>query len=67
MVYQGEIQHVSLRQLSTLCPGDVALQARVEGNPQNMAQFRVTVSSPAPPLSAQIKDLVVAYLRAAAA
>jgi hypothetical protein len=38
----------------------------VEGNPNNMAQFRVTVSSPAPALSASLKDLVVSGLKAAA-
>jgi hypothetical protein len=41
-------------------------QARVEGNPNNMAQFRVTVSSPAPELSASLKELVVAGLKVAA-
>lgn len=43
------------------------LQARIEGNPQNMAQFRVTVASPAPQLSAQVKELLCTHLKTMAA
>lgn len=39
-------------------------QVRVEANPQNRCQFRVTVASPLPPLTAQLKDLIVQQLRA---
>lgn len=45
----------------------VSLQARVEGNPATMAQFRVTVASPAPALSSFVKDLLVTQLKAATA
>ncbi|GFH10590.1 alpha_adaptinC2 domain-containing protein, partial [Haematococcus lacustris] len=38
----------------------VLVMARIEGNPQNMAQFRVTVVSQAPQVSAQLKDLISA-------
>lgn len=37
-------------------------QCRVEGNPQGMAQFRVTVVSPLPSLSTSISHMVVANL-----
>ena len=40
------------------------MQCRVEGNPQNMSQFRVTVVSPFPALSASTKDLIVTRLSA---
>ena len=45
----------------------VVLQARVEGNPANMSQFRVTLASPAPQLSQQLKELIVQQLRTDAA
>lgn len=38
------------------------LQCRVEGNPQNMSQFRVTVVSGQPSLSASLKTLIVSRL-----
>ncbi|KAL6765657.1 Coatomer/clathrin adaptor appendage, Ig-like subdomain-containing protein [Haematococcus lacustris] len=43
----------------------VLVMARIEGNPQNMAQFRVTVVSQAPQVSAQLKDLIVSHLKLA--
>uniref|UniRef100_A0A7S0R8D3 Clathrin adaptor alpha/beta/gamma-adaptin appendage Ig-like subdomain domain-containing protein n=1 Tax=Chlamydomonas leiostraca TaxID=1034604 RepID=A0A7S0R8D3_9CHLO len=45
----------------------VLVMVRVEGNPQNMAQFRITASSPAPQVAVAVKELLVAQLRAAAA
>lgn len=41
------------------------LQARIEGNPANMAEFRVTLASEAPQLSMQLKDLLVQHIRSA--
>jgi len=45
----------------------ILVMARIEGNPQNMAQFRVTVASPAPQLSTHVKDLLATHLRSIAA
>mmetsp|Transcript_39785 Transcript_39785/g.88425 ORF Transcript_39785/g.88425 Transcript_39785/m.88425 type:complete len:1123 (+) Transcript_39785:142-3510(+) len=44
---------------------NVLVMSRVEGNPQNMTQFRVTVSSPNPQLAATTKDLIVHQLKSA--
>lgn len=38
------------------------LQCRVEGNPQNRMQFRVTVAAPDAMLAASVKDLIAAQV-----
>ncbi|KAG1677811.1 hypothetical protein FOA52_008575 [Chlamydomonas sp. UWO 241] len=40
------------------------VMCRVEGNPTDMAQFRVTVVSTLPALSASVKDMLTTRLRA---
>ena len=40
-------------------------QCRVEGNPQNRMQFRVTVAAPDAVLAAGLRDVLVAQLLAA--
>jgi hypothetical protein len=40
------------------------LQCRVEGNPQNRMQFRVTVAAPDPALASSVKDMVAAQIMA---
>jgi hypothetical protein len=42
----------------------VDLQCRVEGNPQNRMQFRVTVAAPDPALASSVKDMIVAQVMA---
>ena len=42
-----------------------AAQCRVEGNPQNRMQFRVTVAAPDAVLAAGLRDVLVAQLLAA--
>lgn len=42
-------------------------QVRLEGNPQNRLQFRVTVAAPDPSLAAAVKDTLAALIRTAAA
>lgn len=39
-------------------------QCRVEGNPQNRMQFRVTVAAPDPALASSVKDMIVAQIMA---
>lgn len=42
------------------------VQCRVEGNPQNRMQFRVTVASPSPTLAAALKEAIVEQITLAA-
>lgn len=44
----------------------VRVMVRIEGNPQNMSQFRVTASSPSPQVAEAVKDLLVSQMRTAA-
>jgi hypothetical protein len=39
---------------------------RLEGNPQNRLQFRVTVAAPDPALALAVKDTIAALIRGAA-
>lgn len=39
-------------------------QCRVEGNPQNRMQFRVTVAAPDAALASSVKDMIVAQIMA---
>eukprot|EP00882_Tetradesmus_deserticola_P019241 GHRQ01020698.1.p1 GENE.GHRQ01020698.1~~GHRQ01020698.1.p1 ORF type:complete len:365 (+),score=199.38 GHRQ01020698.1:33-1097(+) len=39
-------------------------QCRVEGNPQNRMQFRVTVAAPDPVLASSVKDMIAAHIMA---
>jgi hypothetical protein len=43
-----------------LCPA--AVQCRVEGNPQNRMQFRVTVAAPDAMLASSLKDIIAGQI-----
>lgn len=45
-------------------PVCLLLQCRVEGNPQNRMQFRVTVAAPDGSLAASLKDMLVMQIMA---
>lgn len=63
LVIHVAVAHIVLCLLYVVCCfATTHPQCRVEGNPQNRMQFRVTVAAPDPMLAASLKDMVAAQV-----
>ena len=63
----SELTHACQPAVLLHLPPCIVPQSRIEGNPTNRTQFRVTVASADPLLSAQLKDLLVQQVQSMAA